>query len=101
MIEGICEKCGLPKNICVCGEIAKEVEKIRIRTIPRRFGKIVTLVSGFDKNTDVRDLLKTFKRKLACGGTLRGEEIELQGEHKKKAKELLLQRGYKEGIIDA
>lgn len=97
----VCEKCGLPKNICVCGEIVKEAQKIKIRVLTRRFNKLVTVVSGFDKNTDVKELGKRFKKKLACGGTVKENEIELQGGHKERTKELLMQEGYKEELIDA
>ncbi len=100
-MEGICETCGLPKNLCVCGEIAKETEKIKIRTIRRRFRKVVTIVSGFEDASEAKGLGKNLKRKLACGGTTKGTEIELQGDHTKKVKELLLKEGYKEELIDA
>lgn len=100
-MKDICEKCGLPKNICVCEEIAKETQKIKTRVLQRRFKKLVTVISGFEKGTDVKELSKILKKKLACGGTFKGNEIELQGDHKKKAKEILIEQGYKEEFIDA
>jgi len=100
-MEGICPKCGLPKNICVCVEIAKESQKIKIRMDRRRFGKIVTTVSGIGKDIDIHDLAMHLKKKLACGGTIKGNEIELQGSHKDKAKKVLLEQGYKDEQIDA
>jgi len=99
-MEGVCETCGLPKNLCVCGEIAKETEKIKIRTLRRRFGKMVTVVSGFEESSEAKELGKALKRKLACGGTTKDTEIELQGNHTSKVKELLLKEGYKEELID-
>ena len=100
-MDTICNTCGLPKNLCVCKEIAKESQKVRIRTLRRRFGKFVTIITGVDDPKIAKELGKTMKSKLACGGTLRGTEIELQGDHKKRAKEILLQEGYKEELIDA
>ncbi|MCX8158571.1 MAG: stress response translation initiation inhibitor YciH [Candidatus Diapherotrites archaeon] len=97
----VCQKCGLPKDLCICGDIAKETQKIKIRVINRRFGKNVTIVSGFDKNTDVKELWKKMKSKLACGGTIRDNEIELQGNHKEKVKQILKNEGFKEELIDA
>lgn len=97
----MCEKCGLPKNLCVCGEIAKESQKIKVRVIRRRFGKFVTTVSGFDSDANAKGLGKTLKRKLACGGTVTENGIELQGDHKRDVKKILLQEGYKEEFIDA
>lgn len=96
----ICPKCGLPKNLCVCLEIAKESQKIRIKTEQRRFSRRVTLMRGLDDAKIAENLGKELKRKLACGGTVRGTEIELQGDHKKKVKEFLLKQGYKEELID-
>ena len=100
-MEEICAKCGLPKNLCVCQEIAKEEQKIKIRIDRRRFGKIVTLVSGLESGMDPQGILKDLKRGLACGGTLKKDEITLQGEHKKKVKEFLVNKGFKEELIDA
>lgn len=99
-MEGICEKCGLPKDICACREIAKVMQKITITTTRRQFRKFVTVVSGFEDNKIAKQLGKTLKRALACGGTVKGREIELQGSHEKKVKELLLKEGYKEESIN-
>jgi translation initiation factor 1 len=99
-MEEICPVCGLPKNLCVCGEIAKESQKIKIRTMRRRFGKIVTVITGLEDDKTGKELTKLLKKKLACGGTFKDKEIELQGEHRKKVKETLLKEGYKEDQID-
>ncbi|MCX6801802.1 MAG: stress response translation initiation inhibitor YciH [Candidatus Diapherotrites archaeon] len=96
-----CSVCGQPKELCVCGEIAKEAQKIRVRTLQRRFGKHVTTVSGLDKDINLDELNKEFKKKLACGGTVKNGIIELQGAHKEKVKEILLKQGFKEELIDA
>ena len=99
-MDEICSKCGLPKNLCVCQEIAKEEQKIKIRVDKRRFGKIVTIVSGLESSVNPVDILKELKRKLACGGTAKDNEIILQGNHKTKVKEFLMERGFKEELID-
>ncbi len=100
-MEEICQKCGLPKNLCVCQQIAKEQQKIKIRVDKRCFGKIVTLVSGLGQDVDLDELIKQLKRKLACGGTLKNNEIILQGNHRDRVKEILLKQGFKEELIDA
>ena len=43
----ICPKCGLPLQACVCEEIAKTEQRIQVRTEKKKFGKLVTLFSGF------------------------------------------------------
>ena len=53
MVE-ICPICGLPKDICVCGEISKEQQKIVVRREIRRYRKAMTVVEGIDdKDVDL------------------------------------------------
>jgi len=90
----ICPNCGLPKDICACQTIAKEEEKIRISSMKKRFGKSVTTVVGISKDVDIKNVLKELKMKLACGGTMKDGIIELQGDHRKKIKDLLVRIGF-------
>mgnify|MGYP001607879111 CR=1 FL=1 len=96
----ICPKCGLPKQACVCDEIAKSTQRIKVYTVKRKFGKISTVVSGFDKGIDIKSLAKTLKNELACGGTTRDNEIELQGNHSRKVKPILVSLGFDENSIE-
>jgi len=100
-MDDICQKCGLPKNLCICEQIAKEQQKITIRVDFRRFRKTVTIVSGLGSDVDRESLTKQMKKSLACGGTVKNGNIILQGKHKDKVKKLLLQQGFKEELIDA
>jgi len=95
----ICPKCGLPKQACICEEIAKEEQRITIKTEKRRFGKITTIISGLGKEVNVKDIAKKLKQELACGGTVKEGKIELQGDHRKKIKEELIRLGFKEEQI--
>ena len=95
MSEAVCAICGLPKDLCVCEAIAKEEQKITIRVVKRRFGKLATLVEGLDEKTiNLKDLAKKLKTKLACGGTAKNGIIELQGSHVEKTKEELVHLGF-------
>lgn len=97
----ICKSCGLPKELCACEKIAKEQQKIRILTKKIRYGKYVTTIQGIDtKMINVKNLLKELKSKLACGGTFKNNEIELQGEHKQKVVEILIAQGFPKEIIE-
>lgn len=96
----ICPKCGLPKQACVCEEIAKSEQRIQVTTVKRRFGKITTLISGLGKDVDVKNIAKELKTKLACGGTVKDNVIELQGDHKKKVKPFLIELGFSEEAIE-
>jgi translation initiation factor 1 len=94
----ICPKCGLPLPACVCEEIARTQQEIEIRAEKRRFGKIVTMIRGLD-GVDLKEIAKKLKSKLACGGTIDGKIIELQGNHASKVKPLLIEEGFKESQI--
>ena len=90
---------GLPKDLGVIETISKEKQFIRVRTVKRRYGKIMTLVEGFDSSVDVKVLSKQLKSKLACGGTQKNGVIELQGNQKSRIVEVLVNLGYpREGI---
>lgn len=90
---------GLPNQSDVFEEIAKSDQKIVVFTVARRYGKIATLVSGFDKNVDIKATAKSLKEKLACGGTVKDGVIELQGNHKKRVKNILMGLGFPEDSI--
>lgn len=92
---------GLPKELFEIDQITKESQKIKIRVERRRLKKLVTSIQGLDTKREMKEVAKELKRKLACGGTVKDNEIELQGDHKRKVKEFLLEIGYKEEQIDA
>ena len=96
----ICPKCGLPEQACVCEQIVKSSQRIKITTDKKRYGKIVTVVKGFDTGIDVKKIGKSLKNELACGGTSKDRVIELQGDHTKKIKDLLVKLGFDEESID-
>jgi len=90
---------GLPTGNDVFEEIAKGEQKISVTSVARRYGKITTLVSGFDKSVDIKGTAKHLKEKLACGGTVKDGVIELQGKHMKQVKPILVELGFPESSI--
>lgn len=90
---------GLPTEEGIFNEIAKTEQKITVSTVARRYGKITTLVTGFDKGVDIKSTSKSLKAKLACGGTVKDGVIELQGNHKKAVKPFLVTLGFEEDSI--
>ena len=55
---------------------------------------------GFGDGIDVKKIAKALKNELACGGTYKDNTIELQGDHRKKIKNLLVELGFDESSID-
>lgn len=94
-----CPKCGLPQELCVCDEMTRVGQKIRVRGDKRRYGKFVTVIEGFE-NVDVDKVAKDLKTRMACGGTSKKNVIELQGNHVKKVKDALISMGFSESMID-
>ena len=95
----ICPKCGLPLQACVCEEIAKEEQRIQVTTEKKKFGKIVTIVSGF-QDVDLKTIAKGLKQDLACGGTVKENTVELQGDHSRNVKDSLIKLGFSEDTIE-
>lgn len=97
----ICPKCGLPKIACTCETIAKEEQRIRVRTIKKKFGKLATLIEGIDtKQVNIKETARKLKQAFVCGGTVKGSVIELQGNHKAKMKSKLVELGFSASMIE-
>ncbi len=91
----ICTICGLPKELCVCENIAKESQKITVYVEKKKFNKFYTIIAGIDtKQIDIKDVTKKLKSKFACGGTFKDGKVELQGEHKHNMREALVMIGF-------
>ena len=72
-------------------------QQIRVEASSKgRKGKTVTIIRGFQSNAEtLNDLLKKLKTQCGAGGTLKENEIEIQGNHKQKVIDYLVQLGYK------
>ena len=84
----------------MCEEIAKSEQRIEVTTVKRKFGKITTVISGLEKDIDIKKIAKQLKAELGCGGTVRDNVIELQGDHRKKIKPALIELGFAEDSIN-
>ncbi len=97
----ICSTCGLPKDLCACGEIEKEQQRIRIRLETRKFGKPSTIVDGIDeKNNNLVGMARELKGYCACGGTAKNGQIMLQGDHRERVRQFLMKMGYPQENIE-
>ena len=97
----VCPTCGLPKDLCVCGEIEKEQQRIRIRLETRKFGRPTTIIDGMDdRNSNLANIAQKLKGFCACGGTSKNGQIMLQGDHRERVREYLIKIGYPEENIE-
>ena len=64
--------------------------------LEKRNGKPVTIIGKFQIEDDKRkEILKLLKTKLACGGAIKDEYIEIQGDLKDKIRIILVDNGWK------
>jgi len=99
----VCSKCGWPATDCRCASEqpfgdepvpARVVVKLRIEKAGRG-GKTVTVVDGLPRNASfVAELAQELKRACGTGGALRDGAVELQGDIRDRARELLTRKGY-------
>ena len=97
----ICNTCGLPDDLCACGDLDKDSSQIIIRLETRRFKKKGTMIEGLDpKINNLENVAKELKGKYACGRTAKEGYIFLQGDHRDTIKEALVKLGFSEEKIE-
>jgi len=97
-----CTVCERPLEKCQCprdagGRVLLPADQTAVvRLERRRNGKVVTLVSGLDPAaSDLAAIVQRIKSACGAGGTVRGDGIEVQGDHRKKTIDTLTTLGYR------
>ncbi|SEL70947.1 SUI1 family translation initiation factor [Haloferax larsenii] len=75
-------------------DLGRATQELTVRTETRRYGKQMVIIEGFQTDTDIDDLASDLKSALGTGGTVKDDRIEIQGDHEKRVRELLRDRGY-------
>lgn len=81
-------------------ELPAREQNLRVQASRKgRKGKTVTVISGFQaKPETLAALVKQLKSQCGTGGTVKENEIEIQGDHTQKLVQILTQLGYKAKI---
>jgi translation initiation factor 1 len=98
-----CERCDRLEAECTCPPIAPpstlippKQQTARLAIEKRKKGKLVTVVRGLSAaGNDLPALLSRLKTSIGAGGTIEGEELEIQGTHLDRVRHFLEQLGYK------
>ncbi len=104
----VCSRCGEPKDACRCASEAGRSEGSSVISAPRdgyvriardrksRGGKTVTVLAGIPGDAaQVTELAQTLKKLCGSGGTVKGDSIEIQGDHRDRLESKLKELGYK------
>lgn len=90
-----CEKCGNKQSECICNNSKYQSLEKQIAYISRdrkgRRGKTVTLIANL--KGDLKSLQKELQKICASGGAIKNNIIEIQGDHLKKIRSVLEQKG--------
>jgi translation initiation factor 1 len=97
-----CPKCGWPSNNCQCSSRAgvdqplpaRIVAKLRVEKAGRG-GKTVTVVYDLPRNTPfLNELCGELKRACGCGGAVREDTVELQGDLRDRVRDVFKKKGF-------
>ncbi len=96
-----CERCGELEVACTCPPPPKvltppEKQTARLNVEKRKRGKVVTVVRGLPADgNDLPGLLGRLKAACGAGGTIKEDELEIQGDHQERLRGLLAEIGYR------
>jgi translation initiation factor 1 len=81
-------------------DLSPQKQNLRIQASRSgRKGKTVTMITGFQSSPDtLAKLLKQLKTQCGTGGTVKEDSLEIQGDHRDKLLQILIQLGYKAKI---
>ena len=96
----LCPQCQRPEAACVCGKARPAAVgdgTVRLhRETKGRGGKAVTIVRGLPlAGAELKALATALKQKCGVGGSVKGDDIEIQGDQRQALQPELERRGYR------
>lgn len=96
-----CDRCDELESDCQCPpetpvveHVPRDKQQLKVYPEKRKHGRIITCVKYVDQ-LDRSEALTALKNKFGCGGTIKNDVIELQGDHVFESKQLLKQLGFR------
>ncbi len=80
-------------------ELDRSEARVIVRLEIRRFRKPVTIIQGLP-GTRLAEIARILKRRFGAGGTTKGGELLLQGDHRNHLKDELVRLGFTPDHID-
>lgn len=96
-----CERCDLPEVDCKCPppepvKKAPQKQSLRVGAEKRKHGRMMTVVRDLiPGENDLAAILQKLKNACGAGGTIDGDNIEVQGNHADRVKTELQKLGYR------
>jgi translation initiation factor 1 len=80
-------------------EVSRAEARIIVRLEIRRFRRPVTIIQGLPAGR-LNDVARQLKQRFGAGGTTKGGELMLQGDHRSQLKDELTSLGFQSDHID-
>ena len=97
-----CDRCEELEADCKCDPLPPPAnvvdpakQKLKIRVERRKRGKVVTVICGLAADDARSALLTELKNLVGSGGTIRDDNLEIQGDHAANLSSSLSDPGYK------
>ena len=85
----------LPSDIVEPESILNVNQNLRVHLDRRKGGKIVTIIRGYQGSiSELKTLANSMKKKLSVGGSVKNDEILLQGNLREKVLKFLLNNNF-------
>ena len=90
----------IPDEFDPMDQLARSEQNIEVSIDERSYNKEMTIIDGLKDEVDIDELSSTLKSKLACGGTVKNEQIQLQGNHTHRIEDVLVDEGFNKENIE-